>query len=114
VTSLFDRLLRIEGEASIDFGRHLAGDNLEDLLAELDQKSVECGVHLRINVLALNPPSVSESHYSEMCTYVFLAVLNRRVDQLGIFGLLRGGEDEGWVRGGILRLVFGNSCNRSA
>jgi hypothetical protein len=57
---------------------------------------------------------VSESHYSEISTYVFLAILNRRVDQLGIFGLLGGGEDEGGVGGGILGLVFGDSCNRSA
>lgn len=39
---------------------------------------------------------------------MLLAILDRRVDQLGVFGLLGGGEDERRVRGGILRLVFLN------
>jgi hypothetical protein len=39
-------------------------------------------------------------------TYVFLAVLNGRLHQLGIFGLLGGDEDERGVGGGILRLVL--------
>jgi hypothetical protein len=44
---------------------------------------------------------------------MFFAILDRRIDQLGIFGLLGGGEDERWVRGGILRLVLGDSCSMS-
>jgi hypothetical protein len=39
-----------------------------------------------------------------------LAVFNSNVDQLGIFSLLGGGENEGGVGGGILRLVFANCC----
>ncbi len=39
-----------------------------------------------------------------------LAVFNSNVDQLGIFGLLGGGENEGGVGGGILRLVFADCC----
>ena len=35
-----------------------------------------------------------------------LAVRNRLVDQLRVLGLLGGGEDEGRVGGGILRLVL--------
>jgi hypothetical protein len=41
---------------------------------------------------------------------VGLAVFNSNVDQLGIFGLLGGGENEGGVGGGILRLVFADCC----
>ena len=43
-------------------------------------------------------------------TYVLLAILNRWVNQLGIFGLLGGREDQGRVCGGILRLVFLDGC----
>lgn len=39
-----------------------------------------------------------------------LAVFNSNVDQLGIFGLLGGGKNEGGVGGGILRLVFADCC----
>jgi hypothetical protein len=35
-----------------------------------------------------------------------LAILHGFVDELGILGLLRGGEDERWVGGGVLGLVF--------
>ena len=37
---------------------------------------------------------------------MLLAVLNSVVDQLGVLGLLGGGEDERGVGGGILRLVL--------
>ena len=33
-------------------------------------------------------------------------VSNGDIDKLCVFGLLRGGEDEGWVGGSILRLVL--------
>ena len=39
-----------------------------------------------------------------------LAVLNGDIDQLGIFGLLGGGKNEGGVCGGILGLVFADGC----
>ena len=45
---------------------------------------------------------------------MFLAILNRGVHQLGIFGLLGGGEDEGGVGGGILRLVLFDGCSRGS
>jgi len=35
-----------------------------------------------------------------------LAVSDGCIDELGIFGLLACGEDEGWVGSGILGLVF--------
>jgi len=39
-----------------------------------------------------------------------LAVLNSNINQLGIFGLLGCGENEGGVGGGILGLVFADGC----
>jgi len=44
---------------------------------------------------------------------VALAVLNSDVNQLGVFGLLGCGEDERWVGGGILGLVFADGCLKS-
>lgn len=81
--------LGVEGEAGIDLGGDLAGDDLEDLLAELDQQLVEGGVHLCVEVAA-----------------GLLGGLDGLVNQLRVLGLLGGGEDERRVGGGILRLVF--------
>lgn len=53
MTGLVNRSLSVEGESSIDLGGHLAGDNLQDLPAELDQESVQGGIDLFINCLAL-------------------------------------------------------------
>jgi hypothetical protein len=39
---------------------------------------------------------------------VILAILNRRINQLGVFGFLGSREDEGGIGGGILRLVLLN------
>ena len=51
--SLVDRGLGIEGEAGVDLCRDLAGNDLQDLLAELDQETVEGGVDLLVKILAL-------------------------------------------------------------
>jgi hypothetical protein len=93
VESLLDGGLGVEGEAGVDLGRDLARDNLKDLLAELNEKTVEGVVDLRINVTAL-----------------LLAVGNSIVDELSIVGLLGGSEDQGGIGGGILGLVLGNGC----
>ena len=53
VKSLVNGSLGIKGEASIDFGRDFARNDLEDLLAELDQKTIEGGVNLLVEVFAL-------------------------------------------------------------
>ena len=45
---------------------------------------------------------------------MFLAILDGRLHQLGIFGFLGGGEDEGGVGGGILRLVLFDCCRMLA
>lgn len=87
--SLVDRGLGVEGEAGIDLGGHLAGDDLEDLLAELDQETVESRVDLFIEGLALG-----------------LAVFDGGVDEGRVLGLLGGGQDQGGIGGGILGLVL--------
>jgi hypothetical protein len=91
VQSLVNGGLGVEREASVNLGRNLSGDDLENLLAELDEQVVEGGVDLSVNVTAL-----------------LLTLLNGSVDQAGIFGLLGGSEDEGGVGGSILGLVLVN------
>lgn len=86
---LLDGDILVEGEAGVDLSGDLAGDDLEDLAAELDEQVVEGDVDLLVDVLA-----------------VLLAVRNSVVDELGVLGLLGGGEDEGRVGGGVLRLVL--------
>lgn len=91
VKGLSDGAVNVKGEASVDLGRDAAGNNGENLLAKLDEESVEGGVDLVILVLA-----------------VLLAVFDGEVDELCVLLLLGGSEDEGGVGGGVLRLVLGN------
>lgn len=81
--------LGVEGEPSVNLGGNLAWDDVEDLLAELDEQVVEGGIDLLVEVLA-----------------VVLAVGDRGVDELGVLRLLGGSEDQRWVGGGILGLVL--------
>ena len=89
--SLVDRSLLVEGESGVNLSRNLARNDLEDLLAELHEEAVQCSIDLLVDVLA-----------------VLLSVCNSLIDELGVFGLLRGGEDQRWVGGGILWLVLAN------
>ena len=93
VESLVDRGLGVERESSIDLGGDLAGDDLQDLGAELNEEVVESRFDLGIEVTTLR-----------------LGLSNGVVDQGRILGLLGSGEDEGGVGGGILRLVLANGC----
>jgi hypothetical protein len=88
---LLDRGLGVEGEAGVNLGGDLAGDDLENLGAELDEEVVEGLVDLGVDVTAGG-----------------LGGGDGLVDQGGVLGLLGGGEDEGGVGGGILRLVLAN------
>lgn len=90
---LVDRGLGVKREAGVHLGRDLAGDNLENLLAKLDEEAVQGVVDLRVDVATL-----------------LLAVLDGHVHQLGVLGLLGGSQDERRVGGGILGLVLGDSC----
>jgi hypothetical protein len=89
--SLLDGDILVEGEAGVDLSGDLAGDDLEDLAAELDKEVVEGGIDLLFGGLA-----------------VLHTVGDGIVDELGVLGLLGSGEDEGGVGGGILRLVLAN------
>ena len=86
---LLDGAFLVEGEARIDLCGHAARHDGEDLLAELDQQTVEGRVDLVVLILAVS-----------------LAVLDRDVDELGVLFLFRGREDERRVRGGVLGLVL--------
>ena len=90
---LVDRGLGVEGEGGVDFGGDLAGDDLEDLLAELNKEVVESGLDLLVDRTAL----------------LVLYVGNGGVQHSGVLGLLGGRENEGGVGGGILGLVLANS-----
>lgn len=89
--SLVNGSLSVKGEASVNLGGDLAGDNVEDLTTELDEQAVESSVNLVVLVLA-----------------VLLSVLDGFVNELGVLGLLGSGEDQGGVGGRILRLVLLN------
>jgi hypothetical protein len=95
VQGLVDRSLGVEGEPRVHLGRDLAGDDLENLLAELDEEAVEGGVDLVVLRAA-----------------VLLGVGDGLVYQGGVLGLLGGGEDERRVGRGILGLVLGDGCGR--
>ena len=82
-------MLSVKGEPRVHLSRDLAGDDVEDLLAELDEEVVEGGIDLLVDVAA-----------------VLLAVLDGGVDELLVLGLLGGSEDERGVGRGILGLVL--------
>lgn len=94
---LVDGGLGVEGESGINLGGDLAGDNGENLLAELNQQAVESSVDLVVEVTALA-----------------LGVVDGDIYQLGVLGLLGGSQDERGVGGGILRLVLGNGCENAS
>ena len=92
--SLVDGGLGIKGEAGVNLSRHLSGDDLQNLLSELDQEAVEGCIGLLVDVLAM-----------------ILAVGHSNIYEGGVFWLLGSGQDEGWVGRSILRLVLANCWN---
>jgi hypothetical protein len=64
VKGLVDGSLGVEGPTSIDLSGDLAGDDLEDLLAELNEKVVEGSVDLLIKSLALSGGSVTDQYHT--------------------------------------------------
>jgi len=94
VESLVHRSLGVEGEGGVNLSRHLTGNNLENLGAELDEQVVESRLDLLVDVLAL----------------LLLGLSDGGVDQRGILVLLGSSQDQGRVGRGILRLVLANGC----
>ena len=86
---LVNRGLGVERETSIDLSGDLAGDDIKDLLAELNEETVQGGVDLLVKSDAL-----------------LLAGSDGGVDEAGVLGLLGGSQDQRVVGGGILRLVL--------
>lgn len=93
VQGLVNGGLGVEGQPGIDLSGDLAGDDLEDLLAELDKEAVQSSVDLLVDGLAL-----------------LLTVGNSSVNEGSVLGLLGSGQDQGWVGGGILGLVLADGC----
>lgn len=91
--SLVDGSLGIEGELGVNLGGDLSGDDVKNLLSELNKETVESGLNLLIEGLS-----------------VLLAVGNGSVDKSGVLGLLGSSENQRRVGGGILGLVLANSC----
>lgn len=91
---LLDGALSVEGQLGIDLSRDLAGNDLQDLLAELDQQAVHGGLDLLVDGLA-----------------DLFAVGDGSVDEGSILGLLGGSQDQGGVGGGILGLVLADGCD---
>ena len=87
--SLVNRGLGVERETSIDLSGDLAGDDIKDLLAELNEETVQGGVDLLVKSDTL-----------------LLAGSDGGVDEAGVLGLLGGSQDQRGVGGGILRLVL--------
>jgi hypothetical protein len=112
VKGLVDGSLGVEGPTSIDLSGDLSGDDLEDLLAELNEKVVEGSVDLLIKSLALSGGSVTDQYHAAFhrVTDLLLALLDGSVDQAGVLGLLRSSQDQGGVGGSILRFVLANGC----
>jgi hypothetical protein len=91
VESLVDGGFGVERVTGVDLGRDLSGDDLENLLTELNEETVESIVNLLVDRATL-----------------LLGVVDGNIDQLSILLLLGGCEDERRVGGGILRLVLAN------
>lgn len=91
VKSLVDRSLGVEGEGGIDLSGDLAGDDLENLLAELDKEVVESGINLLLRGAG-----------------ALLGLSDGGVEESAVLGLLGGSENQGGVGGGILGLVLGH------
>jgi hypothetical protein len=93
VESLVDGGFGIERVTSVDLCGDLTGDDLENLLAELNKETVEGIINLLVDRAAL-----------------LLSIVDGDIDQLGVLLLLRSSEDERRVGGSILRLVLANGC----
>ena len=94
VQGLVNGSLCIKRESRIYFCGNLSWDNLQDLLSELNQETVQSSVDLVIEILA-----------------VLFAVCDGGVDEFGVFGLLGCGEDKGRIGGSVLWFVCGDCCD---
>ena len=75
VQSLVDRGLGVEGETGIDLSGDLARDDFENLLAEFDEETVQSGIDLLVDGLALFSPYI----ISIACSTTGMNLSGRRV-----------------------------------
>ena len=85
---LRDRGRRVKGEAGIDFRAHATGNDLEDFRTEIYEDAIHDGIHQR-----------------RAAQWGAFVIRDGLVHQRLVFRLLRCGENERWIRGGVLRLV---------
>jgi len=95
VKGLVDGSLGVEREGGIDLSGDFAGDDLEDLLAELDEEVVEGGIDLLVGGAG-----------------TLLGLGDSGIQKGSILRLLSRGQDQGRVGGGILGLVLGDRCGK--
>jgi hypothetical protein len=81
----------VKAEPRVDFRRDFAWYNAQDLAPKLHKQVVESGIGLLIEILSMTP-----------------AIRHCLIDELGVFGLLGCGENEGRVGCRILWFVFGD------
>ncbi len=81
--------LGIEAQPGVHLGRDAAGDDLEDLTAELNEQVFESCIRLLVDSLA-----------------ILLARGDGRIDQADVFWLLGSGQNQGRVGSGIMGLIF--------
>lgn len=91
VQGLVDGGLGVEGQLGVNLGGDTAGNNVQDLAAELNQQVVEGDLDLLVDGAG-----------------GLLADGNGIVNQLGVLGLLGGSQNQRGVGGGILGLVLGD------
>lgn len=89
VQGLVDAGRGIEGDVGVDLSRNPAGDDLEDLTAELNEQVFESCIRLLVDSLA-----------------ILLARGDGRIDQADVFWLLGSGQNQGRVGSGIMGLIF--------
>lgn len=97
VKGLVNGGLGVEGQLGVDLSRDLTGDDLQDLLAELNEEAVQSSLDLLVGALA-----------------VLLAVGNGGIDESGVLGLLGSSQDQGGVGGGVLGLVLADGWDMLA
>ena len=103
-----NRGLLVERESCIDLGGYLAGNDLQDFPSELHEKAIKCRIDFFVQCVTLLKLLSDHGVSYSGPPHVFLAILDRRIHQLGILSFLRGSKDEGRIGRGILWLVLGN------
>lgn len=104
------RALLVEGQTCINLGRYAAGDNLQNLLAELDKLGRRSGKDGCDKSACTHQAVHSRTRLGLYIPTFLLAVLHSSINETGITRLSRSLENERRVGGSILGLVDVNCC----